>query len=143
MCCCSCTFIYLVMGQFPWGENFHGAKCPWASCSWGELSMWQNVYGAKCLWGMLSMGRVVYGAKCHGASCPWGELSWGKWPLGTMSGNPSWDVAIIYIKNVQCTVWVGTFSVHNVTRPLFACEGRGLAQHGAAFISKFFQATGR
>jgi hypothetical protein len=56
------------------------AKCPWASCLLGEMTLARVVHEASCLWsemimgrnvmGRNSVGRVIHGASFDRASCP-------------------------------------------------------------------------
>jgi hypothetical protein len=56
------------MGLIVMGQAAHLAKCPAASCSWGEFSMGHVVHRANCLLGKLSMAENVMGQDVHGAS---------------------------------------------------------------------------
>ncbi len=75
------------MGLNFMGQAAHLAKCPGASCSWGEFSM----------------GHVVHRANCLGASCPWRKMSWGKMSMGrvlmgyVVRENTSYKCAIVVL----------------------------------------------
>ncbi len=53
-----------VIGRIVFGEKYLcEAKCPGASCPWGESSLGQvvHVYGAKCPWATFSLGEFSMG----------------------------------------------------------------------------------